>query len=185
MANEESHSGLGDIIFGPFIFLYENQKANVYLSFWEFVQAPTGQYDRNTPDTNIGYDAWWFEHELAFGWYPGKFGIDANLNYWQRLESRKLNIDYPDALEFETVVHYGITKKFRVGINFAGWWDLDDLEIDNVTIPDSKGTNYKLGLNLGYNLSKHIILNLRTMFDVKSDNYTKGWWTYLRVLYLF
>ena len=180
----ESTSGIGDLIFGPFIFLIEDDTNNIYLSFWEFIQAPTGQFSRDR-DINMGTGRWFFEQELAFGWYPGKFGIDANLNWWIFNSSKDTNVKPPQALELEAVFHYGITDKFRVGIQGAAWWDLGDYEFNDVKAKDSKGTNYKLGFNLGYNLQENLILNLRFMQDVKSDNWTKGSCTYLRVLYLF
>jgi len=184
MDNMKNSTGLGDIIVGPFIYLVENEKDNVYLSFWEFIQAPTGQYDKDKA-TNIGTDRWFFEHELAFGWYPGRFGVDANLNYWQFLKSKELKEERPDALELEAVLHYGITDKFRIGIQGAAWWDMDDYKYDGIKAEDTKGTNYKLGINLGYSLQENLILNLRYMKDIKSDNFTEGSHAYFKITYLF
>ncbi len=184
MKDTESSTGFGDLIFGPFIFLYENQTDNIYLSFWEFVQAPTGTFSDQL-ENNFGTDRWYFEQELAFGWYPGKFGIDANLNWWIFDESNSYNVKPPQALELEAVFHYAVTEKFRVGIQGDAWWDLGDTEVDGVNIDGSQGNNLKVGLNLMYTLQENFIVNLRFMQDVISENWTKGSSTYLRLVYVF
>lgn len=179
-----SEFGLGDIVLSPFIFLYENPDSQFYISFWEFMSLPTGDYSMNNA-INIGRDAWFFEHQIALGWYPGKFGLDVCMNYWQYLESDKLKYKEPDAIELETVVSYGITDKFRVGVQAAYWIGLDDAEYDGVKAPDTKPKNFKLGLNLSYALKENFIAGIRWMHDVDSENYVKGDWTYLRLTYIF
>lgn len=176
--------GLGDIAIAPFLYLYENPDSQFYVSFWEFVFFPTGDYDIKNL-VNIGRDAWWFQHQLAFGWYPSKFGIDFNINYFQFTESDEANFDEPDALEIEAVAHYGITEKFRVGINAAYWMGVDDAEIDGVTQPDSEPMSVKLGLNLAYTLSENFIAGFRWMHDVDSENALAGDWAYVKLTYVF
>jgi hypothetical protein len=179
-----SEFGLGDIGLSPFIFLYENPEKQIYLSFWEFVFFPTGSWDSDN-FVNLGRDAWWFQHQLAFGWYPGKFGMDFNVNYFMYLESDDGKFDEPDALELETVLHYGITEKFRIGLNAAYWYGLADAEFDDVDIDDSKPTNFKLGANLMYTLQENFLVNFRWMHDIDSESYPEGDWYYLRFVYVF
>lgn len=176
--------GLGDVGISPFIFLYENPDTQVYLSFWEFIYMPTGDYSQNNA-ANIGRDAWWFQHQLAFGWYPGKFGVDACLNYFQYNKSDELDYDEPDAVEIETVVHYGVTEKFRVGVNAAYWLGVDDAKVNGVTQPDTEPMSFKLGLNLSYALSENFIVGARWMHDVDAENAPVGDWGYIRFLYIF
>ncbi len=176
--------GLGDIAVSPFIYLYENHNSKLYLSFWEFIFLPTGDFDENNA-VNLGRDAWWFQHQIAIGWYPNKFGIDFNINYFQFTESDKLKYDEPDAIELETVVHYGITDAFRVGINAAYWIGIDDAAYGDTTLPDTEPMNVKLGLNLSYTLSEKLTAGIRWMHDVDSENYASGDWIYLRLAYIF
>lgn len=183
-APSSNEIGFGDIGISPFIYLYENQDSQLFVSFWEFIFMPTGDYDKDNA-VNIGRDAWWFQHQLAFGWYPGKIGMDFNVNYFQFTESDELKYDEPDALEIETVVHYGITDAFRIGINAAYWLGLDDAEADGTTLPDSEPMNFKLGLNLSYTLNEHLTVGLRWMHDIESENYTKGDWAYMKIAYAF
>lgn len=183
-APSSNTTGLGDIGISPFIYLYENQESQLFISFWEFVFMPTGDYDSDKA-INIGRDAWWFQHQLAFGWYPGKFGVDFNINYFQFTESDELKYDEPDALELETVVHYGVTDKLRVGVNAAYWQGLDDAKSDGVTLPDSEPMNVKLGLNLSYAIQENFTLGVRWMHDVESENSAAGDWIYVKAAFVF
>lgn len=176
--------GLGDIAISPFLFLYENPDSQVFVSVWEFINLPTGDYSRNNA-VNIGRDTLFFQHQLAFGWYPGKFGMDICLNYWQYLESDEVNFDEPDAFEAEGVFHYGITDKFRIGANVAYWIGLEDAEYDGVKAPDSEPMSVKLGLNLSYALAENLIAGFRWMHDVDAENAPMGDWAYLRLVYIF
>ncbi len=174
---EDTVDGIGDLVVGPFIFLYENPVDQVFLSFWEFAYTPTGSDE-------VSNDSWWFQHQLAFGWYPGPWSFDACLNYWQKDEDTAGN-DVSDAVELEGVVAYALTEKLRIGVQAAWWKDFDDIESGGVSLPGTQGENVKLGLNLGYMLQENLMVNLRYMHDVKSEAYTKGSWTYLRLTYIF
>lgn len=179
-----SDTGFGDVGISPFIYLYENAEQQLYISFWEFVFLPTGDYDKNNL-VNVGRDTYWFQHQLAFGWYPGKFGIDLNVNYFMFTESDELEYDEADALEIETVVHYAVTDKLRVGVNAAYWRGMEDAEIEGETIDDSKPENWKLGLNLSYALTETFSAGVRWMHDIESENYPEGDWVYLKLAYVF
>jgi hypothetical protein len=181
---EINSTGLGDITVGPFIYLYENCHSNVYLSFWEFIYTPTGKYDENRV-LNNGSDSWWFEHQIAFGWYPGKIGVDSNFNYWMKQESDKLDIDYQDAVEFEGALHYGLTEKFRLAVHWDFWWDLDNLEIGGQEVSNTKEKIYRVGGSLAYYATEKISFNFRYMYDVEAENALKGHWAYFRVAYAF
>jgi len=174
---EDTVDGLGDLVVGPFIFLYENPVDQVFLSFWEFAYTPTGSDE-------VSNDSWWFQHQLAFGWYPGPWSFDACLNYWQK-DKDTAGDDVSDAVELEGVVAYAVTEKLRIGVQAAWWKDFDDIESGGDRLPGTQGENVKLGLNLGYMLQDNLMVNLRYMHDVKSEAYTKGSWTYLRLTYIF
>lgn len=185
--NANNEFGLGDVMVGPFLFLYENPDSQVYLSFWEFINIPTGDYNRNNFPfgANIGKDAWYFQHQIAFGWYPGKFGVDLCANYWQITESDDVEYDEPDALEFEGVLHYGVTDKFRAGVNFAYWIGVEDAQVGGVDIPDSEPRIFKLGLNLSYAVKENFNVGFRFMHDVDAENSPMGDQAYVRIAYVF
>lgn len=174
---EDNADGVGDLVVGPFLFLHENPKEQFFLSFWEFAYTPTGHSD-------VSNDSWWFQHQLALGWYPGPWSLDVCLNYWQRDED-SAGDDLPDAFEAEAVLGYAVTDKFRFGVQAAWWKDFDDIESSGVSLDGTEGENLKLGFNLGYMLQENLMINLRYMHDVESEAFTKGSWTYLRIVYIW
>lgn len=181
----DSQSGLGDIAISPFIFLYENEKSGLYISFWEFIYMPTGEYDQNNPDTSPGLDTWQFQHQLAVGWYPAPWGVDFTFNYWNRLESDKLNMDYQDFIETDIMLHYTFGGGLTLGVMGSFKWDTAELKADGEDIPDTKGHRYAAGLSVMYPITETIIMSGRWVHDLEVDNHTKGDWMYLRVLFLF
>ncbi|SDP42379.1 transporter [Desulforhopalus singaporensis] len=183
-APSSSEVGLGDIGLSPFIYLYESQESQIFISFWEFIFLPTGKYNENDA-VNIGRDGWWFQHQLALAWYPSQFGIDFNVNYFQFTESDKLDFDDSDALELETVVHYILNEKFIFGINGAYWIGLSDAEVGGESIPNSKPMNIKLGANLTYLVNDTLSIGLRWMHDIDSENYPEGDSAYIKLSMVF
>jgi len=185
MDGEDTQSGLGDIAISPFIFLYENEKNGLYVSFWEFVYMPTGKYDENNPDTSLSLDAWQSQSQLAVGWYPSAFGLDWTVNYWYRGESNELNIDYTDAIESDLILHYTFGMGLTVGVMGSFWWDTTEMKIDGQDVPNTKGHRYAAGLNAMYPITESFILSARWLnnFDVEANS--KGNWFYLRAVYVF
>ncbi|MCB2185573.1 MAG: transporter [Deltaproteobacteria bacterium] len=184
-AGEETQAGLGDMVISPFIFLYENEKSALYVSFWEFIYTPTGYYNENSPNTSPSLDAWQFQHQLALGWYPAPFGVDWTFNYWMREESNELNIDYQDALETDLILHWTFDFGLTAGVMGSFWWDLDELKVDGTEVDDTKGHRYAAGLNVMYPLTDYLILSARWLNDFDVENHTKGNWVYMRAVFVF
>ena len=181
----DSQTGLGDIAISPFIFLYENEKSGLYISFWEFIYTPTGAYDEDNPDTSPGLDTWQFQHQLAVGWYPAPWGVDWTFNYWNRLESDKLKMDYQDFIETDLMAHYTFEAGLTVGVLGSFKWDLADLAVDGTDVPDTQGHRYSAGLGAMYSLTESVILSARWAHDFEAENHTKGDWIYLRAVFMF
>ncbi|MCD6185724.1 MAG: transporter [Deltaproteobacteria bacterium] len=181
---KKSASGLGDIVVGPFVFLYENEKTGTYLSLWEFIYTPTGSWDKND-SVNVGYHTWWFQHQVAYGQYWKKYALDICLNYWQKLEEQDHNYKEPDAFEFESIFTYNLTDKFYLAAHFDWWKSLENAESDGHDIHNSKTDFIKVGANLGYTINDKMGVNIRFMHDVEAQNYWKGPWVYLRLYFCY
>ena len=181
--NEKS-SGVGDITFGPAVFLYANQKQNTYLSYWFYVTAPTGEWDKNQT-INLGAHHWYFEHQLAFEQLYKGFVYDMNLNYYQHLEEPDTNYTAPDRFEVEASLAYQITDKFVFGFNGGGYWDQQDGKVDGNGVPGTKAKRIQFGPSMGYNLTPNLGVNLRWTHDLASANDTKGDDVWLRFAYAF
>jgi hypothetical protein len=181
--NEKS-SGLGDIIFGPGVFLHADQETNTYLSYWFYAFAPTGEWDA-TQALNLGRNTWYFEHQLAFGKMMGAFVYDMNLNFYHFTEESDNNYTAPNRFEFEASLAYQATEQLSVGLNGGGYWDLDDGEIDGNSVAETKAKRVQLGPSLNYQINEKLGCNLRWTHDLSASNDTKGDDFWLRFAYAF
>lgn len=181
---DEDSSGLGDIIFGPGVFLYTSEQSNTYLSYWFYAFAPTGEWDKNQT-INLGQNHWYFEHQLALNQLFGKFVVDTNLNYYHHTEEPDNDWQAPPRFEVEASVAYQITDKLIIGVNGGGYWDLDEAEANGQSVDDTRAKRIQLGPTLGYQLTEKFGANLRWTHDISAANDTKGDDVWLRVSYAF
>lgn len=181
---DEKSSGVGDVVFGPGVFLYQNDAIKTYVSYWFYIFAPTGEWDKNQT-INLGGNHWYFEHQLAFNAQLGKFVYDMNLNYYHHTEEPDNNLELPDRFEIETSLGYQVTERLIVGFVAGGYVDLGRAEMSGNVVPDSKAERWQVGPCIGYTLTDRLCLNLRWTNDVASSNDSKGDDIWLRVAYAF
>ncbi len=181
---KEDSSGLGDIVFGPGVFLYANEDSATYLSYWFYVFSPTGEWDKNQA-INLGQNHWYFEHQLAFHQMLGKLVFDANLNYYHHTEEPDNDFKLPPRFEAEASLAYQLTDQLILGVNGGGYWDLDEAELDGSSVSDTKAKRVQFGPLLGYQFTERFGANLRWTRDVSAANDTKGDDVWLRVAYAF
>lgn len=181
--NEKS-SGLGDIAFGPGVFLYADQDNHTYLSYWFYAFAPTGEWN---PDQaiNLGQNHWYFQHQVAFSKMIQRVVYDMNLNYYHHTRETDLNLSTPDRFEVEASLAYQVNESFILGVNGGGYWDLDEARIGGISIDDTRARRLMLGPTAAYNFTEKFGINLRWTRDVSSRNDTKGDDVWLRAVYAF
>ncbi|MFU8857003.1 MAG: transporter [Deferrisomatales bacterium] len=181
---KEDSSGLGDIVFGPGIFLYANESSATYVSYWFYVFTPTGEWDKNQA-INLGQNHWYFEHQLAFHQMLGKVVFDANLNYYHHTEEPDNDFKLPPRFEAEASLAYQLTDQLILGVNGGGYWDLDEAEQNGSSVSDTKAKRVQFGPLLGYQFTERFGANFRWTRDISAANDTKGDDVWLRVAYAF
>jgi len=181
---DDTSSGLGDVVFGPGVFLYTNNDSGTYLSYWFYAFAPTGAWDEDQA-INLGLHHWYFEHQLAYNQLMGKFVFDMNLNYYHHTEESDRNYKAPPRFELETSLAYQVTEKLILGVNGGGYWDLDEGEVDGDSVDDTKAKRIQFGPTLGYQITERFGANLRWTHDMSAANDTKGDDVWLRASYAF
>lgn len=181
---DEDSSGLGDVVFGPGVFFYANESSATYLSYWFYVFAPTGEWDKDQA-INLGQNHWYFEHQLALHQMLGKVVFDANLNYYHHTEEPDNDYKLPPRFEAEASLAYQLTDKLILGVNGGGYWDLDEAEQGGSSVPDTKAKRVQFGPAVGYQFTERLGANLRWTHDISAANDTKGDDVWLRVAYAF
>jgi hypothetical protein len=183
----ESSGGIGDIAFGPAIFLFQHEKSGTALSFWEFVSAPTGSFKKSRAreyGTNYGLGYWYLQHQLAFAtsfFEKSPLSYDMNVNYYMKLNG---NDQKPaDSMEVEGILGYGITPALRVGVYGTYYWDLKKGEdVNGFDILKKKA--FSAGPSIAYGTEKWG-LNLRWVRDFDVKNGPKGDYIFLKASYAF
>ncbi len=183
LLNEKS-SGLGDVIFGPGVFLHANQETNTYISYWFYAFAPTGDWDKNQT-INLGRNAWYFEHQLAFAKMMGSFIYDMNLNFYHFTEESDNDYTAPNRFELEASLAYQVNDQLVLGVNGGGYWDMDDGEVNGTSVADTKAKRVQLGPSLNYQFNEKLGANLRWTHDISVSNDTEGDDIWLRFAYAF
>lgn len=181
---KEDSSGIGDIVFGPGVFLYANQGAGTYISYWFYAFAPTGEWDKDQA-INLGQNHWYFEHQLAVAQLLGKLVFDMNLNYYHHTEEPDNDYKAPPRFELEASLAYQVTDKLVLGVNGGGYWDLDEAEQNGSSVSDTKAKRVQFGPTLGYQITDKLGANLRWTHDFSAANDTKGDDIWLRASYAF
>lgn len=181
---DETSSGLGDIVLGPGVFLYENADKGTYLSLWFYAIAPTGTWDEDKA-VNFGAHHWYFEPQLAFNQTLAGFVLDVNLNYYMHTEESDRNYKAPDRFEVETSLVYTFTPALLAGVNFGGYWDMDEGEADGAKVDGTKARRLQVGPTLAYQFTDRLAGNLRWTHDVYASNDFSGDDFWLRVSYAF
>jgi len=180
----EKSSGIGDIAFGPGVFLYNNDETKTAISLWAYFIAPTGEWDKNQA-INFGGNHWIFESQVAVNQQFGKFIYDMNINNYFHTKEPDTHTELPDRMELEMSLAYQVTDKLVAGLNGGGFWDLENIKVGGVTVADSKSERTEVGLSAGYTFTDKLGANFRWSHDVTSQNSTTGDNFWLRLSYAF
>jgi hypothetical protein len=183
---DQSSSGVGDVIFGPGVFLYTNDASGTYVSYWLYAYAPTGDFDA-ARSVNLGAHHWYFEHQLALNqtFLGKKIVFDANMNFYHHAEEPDTQLKSPLRFEIAASVGYQVTDKLIAGVNGGAFWDLGDLEASGAAIPDSSARKTALGPALSYQVTSKLAATFRWIHDVSVANEFKGDELWLRTSYAF
>lgn len=182
---DSESSGIGDLIFGPGVFLYQNEKSATYVSYWFYVFAPTGDFDAARP-LNLGGNHWYFEHQLALNQtFAKRFVLDANLNFYHHTEEPDNQFKSPLRFEVAVIAGYQFTPKLVAGLHGGAYWDLDDTETAGVANPDTAAKKTALGPAVSYQITDKLGATFRWTYDVSATNDFKGNDLWLRFAYAF
>lgn len=179
-------SGLGDLVFGPGVFLYANDGSGTYLSYWLYAFAPTGAFDASKA-VNLGAHHWYFEHQLALNqtFLGKKIVFDANFDLYHHAEEPDTRLRSPLRFELAAIVGYQATDKLIAGLHGGAYWDLADAEVNGLTVPDSAARSAGLGPVVSYQLTPKLGATFRWTHDVSAVNDFKGDALWLRASYAF
>lgn len=183
---DATSSGVGDVVFGPGVFLYANEASGTTVSYWLYAYAPTGAFDAAKP-LNLGGHHWYFEHQLAFNQtlFARKVVLDVNVNFYHHTEEPDLELRAPPRFELAAIAGYQLTPKLIAGVNGGAYWDLADAKVSGATAADTAARKTALGPMLSYQVTDRLGATLRWTHDLSAANDFKGDDVMLRAAYAF
>lgn len=183
---DESSSGIGDLVFGPGVFLYTNEASGTYVSYWLYAYAPTGSFDADKT-INLGGHHWYFEHQLAFNQtlLAKKVVLDVNLDFYHHATEPDNDVKSPLRFELAACAGYQLTERLIAGLHGGAYWDLGDVEVSGVAVPDTAARKSAFGPMLGFQVTEKLGATFRWTHDLTAANDFKGDDFWLRASYAF
>jgi hypothetical protein len=189
-ANSESNSGgLGDFIFAPILFQWNNHTLfglPYYHRFLVHITAPTADFDKRFT-FNPGDNVWSFTPYYAQTlWFLPYVNLEISLRHHWRYatENPDTKIKAGQAYYVDYAASYGLTQSFRIGLNGYALQQLTDDELMGRDIANSKERVIGLGPGIVYNKGLlTFIVNYYREFAV--ENRPQGFRLTTRLIYTF
>jgi len=174
-------SGIGDItLVGAYNFY---AKDGFFISSPLFIKLPTGSFDKDKA-LNFGdgqMDIW---PQLRVAKLMDKMQFEGTIGYKYRMENDDTNVKPGNELWIEGLFGYQITKTMKLGGEVSLGMG-EDSEVNGITANDTAMSSLSIGPQVYYQIDPKMSLVGKFMFDVDSQNYSKGTLFLGRFLYTF
>lgn len=141
---KESEAALGDISFIP-ISVYRNF-GNWYFNLYEFIIAPTGQYDLNN-NVNLGRNYWSFDTVFAITYLNMENGREFSLVPGFVINTKNEDTDYRTGSEFhlDAMFNQFFSDTFAIGLHGYYFKQVDGDSGSGAILGDFKGESFGIG----------------------------------------
>ncbi len=97
--NRDSASGIGDILFYPFMIGWTGLNGDLKSDFRFGIYAPTGDYDKGKL-ANVGKNYWTFEPAVYFSYISSKIGLELSAFTGMDFNTENQKTDYQTGTQF-------------------------------------------------------------------------------------
>ncbi len=192
---DSDEAGLGDIIFSPFILGWHfspNFHVVAALDIW----APTGDYDKNRPATQIlSKNHWTFEPVLAvtYLWkgfdFSGKFMYDFNTtndDYLNPASGNTVDLDPGQEFHVDWAIGYAVKTGLRFGVVGYNYWQTTDDEVAGIEVQDNRSRVGGIGVGVKYWPKQGpFSMTLKQYWEYSARNIATGPQTQFKIAYAF
>ena len=151
--------GLGDIIFSPLV-LGWHFGPELHAVFALDLYAPTGNYDRNDPASQIlSKNHWTVEPVLAVSYLKNGFDLSAKLmydfngendDYLNPATGLVADLDPGQEFHFDWAAGYSLKNGFSGGVVGYNYWQTTDDEVNGAEVRDSRSKVGGIGVGIKY-----------------------------------
>lgn len=178
--------GVGDIIFSPLVFGWHfgpELHAVFALDMW----APTGNYDKNNPATQIlSKNHWTFEPVLAVSYLKEGFDISAKLMYDFNTRNNDTKTDPGQEFHVDWALGYGLKNGLSGGVVGYNYWQTTDDEVNGVKQNDQKSQVGGIGIGIKYwPKMGPFSMTLKQYWEYEAKNMATGPQTQFKIVYAF
>ncbi|WP_166363385.1 SphA family protein [Pseudomonas akapageensis] len=169
---EQSNSGLGDILFAPALGYHYSEK--LHAIFAVDTIAPTGKYNRNDL-ANPGRNYWVFQPLVALS-YVDPEGLNVDLKTMYDFNRKNEATDYlsGQALHMDYAVGWGLGNGWVVGVGGYALWQTTDDRQNGQTVEDNKARSLAIGPAIKYASNKGWFLTAKWQDETQVRNRPDG-----------
>ena len=183
---DKNDKGVGDIIFSPLVFGWHfspELHAVFALDMW----APTGNYDKNNPATQIlSKNHWTFEPVLAVSYLKEGFDVSAKLMYDFNTRNSDTATDPGQEFHLDWAVGYGLKNGLSGGVVGYNYWQTTDDEVNGVTVKDASSEVGGIGVGIKYWPKQGpFSMTIKQYWEYGAKNIATGPQTQFKISYAF
>ena len=147
---DKDYKGIGDIIFSPLV-LGWHFGPELHAVFAVDIWAPTGNYDKNDPATQIlSKNHWTFEPVLAVSYLKNGFDLSAKLMYDFNTKNSDTNTKPGQEFHVDWAAGYSLPSGFTGGVVGYNYWQTTDDKVAGVETPNDRSQVGGIGVGLKY-----------------------------------
>lgn len=172
----QDKSGLGDVVFGPFIGWHHSQNLHSVAAVDFF--APTGSYDKNDL-ANIGRNHWAAQAVYGVSWIdPQGINADAKVMYTFNQKNKDTQYRSGQELIIDYALGWGFGNGLTAGVGGYLYQQTTDDQHNGATVADNKGRTLAIGPSIKYDSGKGWFLTAKYQADTQVRNRaeSKAFW---------
>lgn len=165
-------TGLGDIIFGPFLTYHPSDKLHYVLAV--DIHAPTGSYN-STDLVNLGRNHWTVGPVAAIS-YVQASGINADIKLHYEFNGKNKDTNYRSGQEFhfDYALGWGLGNGWTVGAGGYVYQQTTDDKLAGATVANAKGRAIAIGPAIKYQSPSGFFVNAKLQQDFAVRNRPEG-----------
>jgi len=164
----QSKTGLGDIVFGPFIGWHHSENLHSVVAIDIF--APTGGYNKKDI-ANIGRNYWAAQAIYGVSWIdPRGLNADAKMMYTFNQTNRDTNYKSGQELIVDYSIGWGFNNGLTAGVGGYLYQQITDDKQNGVTIANNKGRAIAIGPSFKYDSGKGWFVTAKYQIDTQVRN---------------
>jgi hypothetical protein len=187
LSRNVTDTGFGDILLTPFAFYWSFGELNVKLA--QFVVAPTGHYDVNSP-VNVGRNYWAFDTQFGVTWFHKATGTELTVLPGIMLNTTNPATDYKSGNEFHLDFMANQFLAPTLALGAQGYWykQIDGDSGSGAVLGPFMGESFGLGPALLWTpefLQGRGAIVLKWLHDISNTNRLNGDWGQVAISYRF